>query len=137
MKKLILLISAVAMFSSCDVILIDEQPFDPRDIYLGRYQAEEYSQTFDVLTNYRMRILKDGDPFSNVIYIRNFYAVDIEVFAEIIGERINIPRQESGGYIVQGSGRYEFGDVHLSYSVEDALSQSGIADFCNTVLYRE
>jgi len=125
------------LLSSCDVIVIDEAPFDPRDIYLGRYEAEEYSQTFDLLTRYRMRIIKDGYPYSNVIYLRNFYAVDIEVFGEIIGERINIPRQESGGYIVQGSGRYEYGDVHLSYSVEDALSDSGVADFCSTVLFRD
>ncbi len=137
MKKFLLLISGIAILSSCDITIIDEGPFDPRDIYLGRYEVEEYSETYDVITRYRMRVLKDADPYSNVIYLRNFYAVDIEVFAEIIDERINIPRQVAGGYIVQGTGRYEYGDVRLSYSVEDGLSEIGVADFCNTVLFRD
>ena len=137
MKKVLLLISSIVLLSSCDITIIDEGPFDTRDIYLGRFEVEEYSQTYDLLTRYRMRIVKDADPYSNVIYLRNFYAVDIEVFGEIIGERINIPRQVSDGYIVQGSGRCELGDVHLSYSVEDGLSDSGVADFCTTVLFRD
>ena len=135
MKKGLLLISALVLFTSCDITILD-RPFDPRDNFLGRFEAEEYSETYDLLSYYNVRILKDGDPFSNVIYLRNFYAVDIEIFAEIIGDRINIPRQNIGGYIVQGTGRNEYGDIHLSYSVEDAFSDSGVADFCNTILYR-
>lgn len=135
MKKGLLLLSALILLSSCDITLIEEAPFDPRDNFLGRYEAEEYSETYDLLSFYDMRIVKDGDPYSSVIYLRNFYAVDIEIFAEIIGSRINIPRQAIGGYIVQGTGRYEYGDVYLTYSVEDTFSNSGVTDFCNTILH--
>lgn len=135
MKKGLLIALVLVAFSSCDVWVI-EAPFDPRDNFIGRYNVEEYSETYDVLTQYRVRILKDGDPYSSIIYLRNFYAVEIEVFAEVIGDRLNIPRQEVDGYVIQGTGRLEFGDLTLSYSVEDRFDNSRLVDFCNTIYYR-
>ncbi len=135
MKKGLLLISVLAILSSCDVTYV-EAPFDPRDNFLGRFEAEEYSETFDQLSYYNLRIVKDSDAYSNSIYIRNFYAVDIEIFGEVVGNRITIPRQIIGGYIVEGTGRRENGDIYLTYSVEDTFSRGNITDFCNTVLYR-
>lgn len=135
MKKGLLIALVLVAFSSCDVWVI-EAPFDPRDNFVGRYNVEEYSETYDVLTQYRVRILKDADPYSSIIYLRNFYAVEIEVFAEVIGDRLNIPRQEVDGYVIQGTGRLEFGDLTLSYSVEDRLDNSRLVDFCNTLYYR-
>ncbi len=135
MKKGLLIVSVLALLSSCDITLV-EVPYDDRDNYLGRFETEEYSETYDQLTYYNMRIVRDSDDFSNVIYIRNFYAVDIEVFAEVRGDRLTIPRQIIGGYIVEGTGRNEFGDLYLTYSVVDTFSPNKPTDFCNAVLVR-
>ena len=136
MKKGLLLLPVLILLSSCNITLIEEAPYDPRNNFLGRFEAEEYSETYDLLSFYNMRVVKDGDPFNNVIYLRNFYAVDIEVFAEVIGNRVNIPRQRIGDFIVQGTGRNEFGDIYLTYSVEDLFSNDGVTDFCNAILRR-
>ncbi|MBO3697117.1 hypothetical protein [Roseivirga sp. E12] len=135
MKKGLLIVSVLALLSSCDITLV-EVPYDDRDNYLGRFEAEEYSETYDQLTYYDMRIVRDSDDYSNVIYIRNFYAVDIEVFAEVRGDRVTIPRQIIGGYIVEGTGRNEFGDLYLTYSVVDTFAANKPTDFCNAVLIR-
>jgi len=135
MKKGLLILSVLALLSSCDITYI-EVPFDERENYLGRFESEEYSETYDQLTYYNMRIVRDSDDFSNVIYIRNFYAVDIEVFAEVRGDRVTIPRQIVGGYIIEGTGRNEFGDLYLTYSVVDTFAPNNPTDFCNAVLIR-
>lgn len=135
MKKVLLVLSVLVFLSSCDVWVV-EVPFDPRDSYIGRFTVEEYSETYDILTKYNVRIVKDNDPYSNVVYIGNFYAVDIEVFGEVIGGRLNIPRQVVDGYIVQGTGRLDYGDMVLSYSVDDTYDNSRLVDFCNTVYFR-
>ena len=135
MKKVLLILSVLALLSSCDITYI-EVPFDERENYLGRFEAEEYSETYDQLTYYNMRIVRDSDDFSNVIYIRNFYAVDIEVFAEVRGDRVTIPRQIVGGYIIEGTGRNEFGDLYLTYSVVDTFAPNNPTDFCNAVIIR-
>ena len=136
MKKGLLLLSVIALFSSCDITYI-EDVYDNRDNFTGRFEAEEYSETYDQLSFFDTRILKDSDLLGNVIYIRNFYAVDIEIFAEVDGNRVNIPRQSIDGYIVEGTGRYENGDIYLTYAVEDTFSRNGRTDFCNTVLLRK
>ncbi len=135
MKKGLLILSVLIAFSSCDVWVI-EAPYDARDNFTGRYSVDEYSETYDLVTQYRVRILKDSDPYSNVVYIRNFYAVELEVFAEVIGNRLTIPRQEIDGFLIQGTGRLEFGELALSYSVEDLFDHSRLVDFCNTVYFR-
>lgn len=135
MKKGLLIVSVIALLSSCDITYI-EGPFDNRDNFTGRFEAEEYSETFDQLTFFDTRILKDSDDFGNVIYIRNFYAVDIEVFAEVNGNRLTIPAQSIDGYIIEGTGRFENGVIYLTYAVEDTFSNNGRTDFCNTVLTR-
>lgn len=135
MKKGLFILSVLVLFASCDVVFI-EVPFDPRDNFTGRFNVEEYSETFDLLTEYNVRILKDSDPYGNAIYIRNFYGVDIEIYAEVFGDRLTIPRQVVEGYVIQGTGRMEFGDLALSYTVEDILDNSRLVDFCNTVYFR-
>lgn len=137
MKRGLLIVSVLTLvlLSSCDVTFI-EGPYDSRDDFTGRFEAEEYSETFDQFSYYNIRIVKDSDSFSNTVYIRNFYAVDIEIFAEINGGRISIPRQIIEGYIVEGTGRRENGDIYLTYSVEDTFTPNRATDFCNTVLIR-
>jgi hypothetical protein len=135
MKKGLLILSVIVFLSSCDVWVV-EVPYDSRDNFTGRFSVEEYSETYDLLTKYNVRILKDGDPHSSVVYIRNFYGINVEVFAEVYGDRLTIPRQVIDGYVIQGTGRIDYGDVVLSYSVEDRLDNSGLVDFCSTVYFR-
>ena len=73
MKKALLSLSLLLLISSCDVIYVEEVPVDSRNLFTGRFEVEEYSDTFDELTIYDMRVVKDIDRFSNVIYLRNFY----------------------------------------------------------------
>lgn len=135
MKQVLLIVSVIVLLSSCDLTYI-EDAYDSRDNFTGRFEAEEYSETYDQLSFFDTRILKDSDDYGNVIYIRNFYAVDIEVFAEVNGNRVTIPRQSNDGYIIEGTGRYENGAIYLTYAVEDTFSANGRTDFCNTVLIR-
>lgn len=135
MKKGLLILSVLALLSSCDITYI-EVPFDARENYLGRFEVEEFSETYDQLTYYDMRIVRDSDRLSNVIYIRNFYAANIEVFAEVRGDRVTIPRQIVGGFLIEGTGRNDFGDLYLTYSVVDTFSPNQLTDFCNAVLIR-
>lgn len=135
MKKGLLILSVLVFLSSCDVWVV-EVPYDSRDNFTGRFTVEEYSETYDILTKYNVRIVKDADPYSNAVYIRNFYAVDVEIFGEVNGDRLSIPRQVVDGYIVQGTGRLDYGDLVLSYSVEDTYDNSRLVDFCNTVYFR-
>ncbi|MFY0594567.1 hypothetical protein [Roseivirga sp.] len=135
MKKGLLIVSVLVLLSSCDLTII-EIPFDNRDNFVGRFEAEEYSETYDQLSFFDMRIVRDSDDYGNAIYIRNFYAQGIEVYAEVNGRRITIPRQAIDGYVIEGTGRLENGEIYLTYAVDDTFSANNRTDFCNTVLFR-
>jgi len=134
-KQYLLLIIAAIFLSSCDINIYDD-PYDPRLNFVGAYEAEEYSETFDVLTVFELEILMDDDPFSNFIYLRNFYGYSIEVFARVDGNRFTIPRQETAGLIIEGTGSLNGGEVVMTYSVQDLRSSRANTDFCNTILFR-
>ena len=135
MKKALLGLSLLFLISSCDVIVVEEVRIDSRNLFAGRFEVEEYSDTYDELTLYDMRVVKDIDRYSNVIYLRNFYGANIEVFANVIGDQLRISRQRVNGFIISGVGHIEYRDLILSYSVEDLRSNNYI-DFCSTVAYR-
>lgn len=135
MKKGLLILSVLIFLSSCDVWLV-EVPYDPRDNFTGRFNVEEYSETYDVLTKYKVRIVKDGDAYSNAVYISNFYGEDLEILGEVVGDRLIIPHQSINGYVIEGTGRIEYGDLVMTYSVDDYYDNNGLVDFCNTVYFR-
>ena len=60
---------------------------------------------------------------------------NIEIFAHVIGDELRIPRQKVNGFLISGVGHLEYGDLVLSYSVEDLRSNNYI-DFCSTIAYR-
>ena len=136
MKKILLGIATIMLISSCDITVIDERPYDPRDNFLGRFEAEEYSETYDVYSFYNTRISRDVDPYSSVIYMDNFYGLGVEVWAEVIGDRLTIPRQRIGDYIIQGTGRLDYRDVVLSYSVESTYPGDRYLEFLTAVFFR-
>lgn len=134
MKNLIKVLFVLLVFSSCDVHVF-EAPYDARLNFVGYYEAEEYSETYGDITVYDMDILSDENPYSNDIYLRNFYGLGIEVFAIVNGDRFTIPKQEVNGLLIQGTGRLNAGEILMTYSVQD-LTRPGLeTDFCNAFLY--
>ncbi len=135
MKKALLGISFLLLISSCDLVIV-EDIYDPRVEFLGRFDTEEYSETLDAYSYYDVVIVDDADPYSNVIYIRNFYGAGIEIFGEVNGSRLTIPRQRVGNFIIDGIGRIEYGELVMSYTVEDINPASRFVDYCSTVSLR-
>jgi len=135
MKKVLLTLSVVLLISSCETVII-EDAWDPRDPFLGRFDTEEYSETLDAFSYYDVFIVKDADPFSNVIYLRNFYGANIEIFGEVNGSKLTIPRQRVGYFVVEGIGSLDFGELVMSYTVEDTDPASRFVDYCSTVSLR-
>lgn len=134
MKKLSKIIIVLLLISSCDVNIF-EAPFDPRLNFVGAYEAEEFSETFGIITYYNVDIVTDGDSYSNDIYLRNFYGYSIEVFASVSGDRFTIPRQQVDFLVIEGTGKLQDGAILLTYSVSDLRQRRVVTDFCNTVLY--
>ena len=135
MKRALLGLSLLLFISSCDVVLVPT-PYDPRDEFLGSFDTEEYSETLDAWSYYDVFIVKDADPLSNVIYLQNFYGANIEIFGEVNGTRLTIPRQRVGYFLVEGIGRLDFDELVMSYTVEDTDPASQFVDYCSTVSLR-
>lgn len=135
MKKALLGISFLILISSCDYTIIEEI-YDPRDQFTGRFDTEEYSETLDAYTYYDVTIYKDNDPYSNIVYIRNFYGANMEVFGEVNGNKLVIPRQRNGYYLIEGIGSIDYGEIVMSYTVEDTDPRSRFVDYCSSVSFR-
>ena len=135
MKKALLGISLLLLISSCDLVIV-EDVYDPRDPFLGRFDTEEYSETLETFSYYDVVIVDDADPYSNVVYIRNFYGAGIEIFGEVNGSKLSIPRQRVGHFLIEGIGSLEYGELIMSYTVEDTDPASRFVDYCSTVSLR-
>ncbi len=105
---------------------------DYRDRILGYYEVEEYSQTYDDMTYYDIDITRSSD--RDEVWIDNFYAADISVYAIVTYDRIRIPYQVVDGYEVEGSGVVRGSRIDFTYSVKDRYSHSA-TDFCETTAW--
>ncbi len=140
MKRLLLLPLVVFLLSSCEITLVEEPaPIiiveDTRQLFTGYFEAEEYSFPTDSYAFYTIRILKSNRP-DNIIFIRNFYGLGIEVLAEVHGNTLFIPEQDVEGYHIVGDGSIVQGELKLNYSVLDLLNPHGFVDDCETFAYR-
>lgn len=135
MKKLFLLIFPALFLASCE-IYVDEAPRrrDDRNLYVGHYRIEEYSDTYGVITEYSIEVYKSGSSGSR-IYISNFYDSGIDVFASVSGNRITIPLQEVYGYEISGRGYLSGGELELYYDVTDLESYRLVTDYCDAVAW--
>lgn len=136
MKKYLLGVFAILLISSCEILVIEEYPYDVRENFTGRFEAEEYSETFDEFTYYDVRVLREADIGSPIVYLRNFYGFGIEVYAEVYGDKLTIPTQRIDGFVIQGTGRLDYEDIILTYSVESTERGNRYIEFCNTVYDR-
>ena len=134
MKKLLPIILVAVAASACDVYVVEPR-YDQRDVLVGHYEVEEYSETYDDLLYYDIRISKASG--HDEIWMNNFYAADISVLAYVEGDRITIPYQKVSGYEIEGVGTVHHGDLHLSYTVVDLYDHHAPTDYCQADAWRE
>ena len=132
MKRLFPILIVAVLVASCDYY--DAEPrYDARDKVVGRYDVEEYSETYNHYTTYSMYIRKSG--YGREILIDNFYAADIRVYAYLDYDRITIPYQIIDGYEVEGAGTVYGSSISMHYRVKDTYANS-YTDFCETDAWR-
>jgi hypothetical protein len=132
MKNLISFTAFVLVASSCTFYDVEPR-YDSRDKFVGYYDVEEYSETYNDITFYDMRISKSG--YEREIYLHNFYAADIRVYATVAFDEIRIPFQVVDGYEIEGSGTLYRNELNLTYRVNDLYDDS-ISDYCETVAWK-
>lgn len=132
MKNLILF-SILAVFAASCTFYDVEPRYDPREKFVGYYDVEEYSETYGEYTFYEMRISRA--PHDREIYLNNFYAADLQVYATVSYDDIRIPFQVVDGYEIEGSGTLFHDELNLSYRVTD-LYDNSVSDYCETVAWR-
>ncbi len=132
MIRLLPIVLIALIVSSCDVY--DAEPrYDARDKVIGRYDVEEFSETYNQITAYSIYVRKSG--YNREIYIDNFYASNIRVFAYLDYDRITIPFQIVDGYEVEGAGTVYGSSLSMHYRVKDTFTNS-YSDFCETDAWR-
>lgn len=132
MKKLIPFAALIFIASSCTFYDVEPR-YDSRNKFVGYYDVEEYSETFNDMTYYEIRISKSR--YDREIYIDNFYAADLRVYAIVSFDDIRIPFQVVDGYEIEGTGTLEHRELILNYRVFD-LYNNTMADYCETVAWR-
>ena len=105
-------ILGILVLSSCEIDIETSFVHDERNKFTGKYEIEEYSENTSSTLFYDIRIKKSRYP-DNIILISNFYDSDIEVFAEVNGDRIFIPPQVVGFREIEGRGTW-FGGGEMS-----------------------
>ena len=126
MKRLFLILTVSVVLASCEIVIVE--PYDVREEITGIWDLHEYSETYRIETDFPVTIRKDYNS-SNGIWIRNFYDVNIEIYAIYDGYHITIPLQEENLFEVEGSGNFNGRELYLSYSVFDIYTR-GPVDFC-------
>lgn len=139
MKKQLLLSAIILLaLSSCQLTVVEEPHVvhvDVRDRFLGVFDIEEYSETFDMYNYYHVDIVAlHGEPGS--VILRNFYGAGIDVIADVEGNHLYIPQQDVGGFHVEGEGSISGNRLELSYYVHDHLAHHDITDYCLSVGWR-
>jgi hypothetical protein len=126
MKRLFSIGLLAFIFSACTEYYYEPR-YDPRDRLVGRYEVEEYSETYSDITYYSLRISKSG--YDHEIYLSNFYAMDLQVYAILSHGKITIPFQIVDGYEIEGVGSVYDNELILNYRVKDRYNNAP-ADFC-------
>ena len=127
MKKL-LLFGAILFLGGCEIYVFDDPYVDDRNLFIGNYRVDEYSQVTEQHYNYSMSIQKSCCN-SREIKINNFYGVDISVLAVVNDNRLTIPLQRVNGYEVEGTGKMTFDRLELTYIVRDLNVGPVFTDF--------
>jgi hypothetical protein len=128
MKRLLAIGFLALLFSACADNYYEPR-YDPRDKLVGYYEVEEYSETYNDITYYTLRISKSG--YDREIYLSNFYDSDLRVYAILDYDKITIPFQVVDGFQIEGIGAVHGNELDLSYSIKDRYNNFR-TDFCET-----
>jgi hypothetical protein len=134
MKTVFSLVFVSFALVSC-VDYYEEPRYDSRDRLIGRYDVEEYSDTYDEYVFYRMYVSKEYSSRDGLIF-DDFYAEGVRVYAYLSNDYISIPFQVSDGFEIEGHGEYYRGELQLHYTVRDRYSNS-FTDYCETIAYKD
>lgn len=133
MKTLVYAVAILVLATSCDVYYVDPVPaYDPRDKFVGAYDINEYSSTYDEYWEYGVSIYKSG---GDEIVIDNFYNSGLRVYATVRGSQLYIPWQTIDGYELQGDGYISGNKLVITYKVRDTYTH-GAWDFCDASGWR-
>ena len=127
MKKLFLF-AAILFLGGCEIYIFEEPYVDDRNLFIGNYHVDEYSQVTEQHYTYSISIQKSCCN-SREIKINNFYGVGISVRAIVYDNRITIPLQHTGGYEIDGTGKMIYDRLELTYVVRDLNSGPVFTDF--------
>jgi hypothetical protein len=118
-------------FGACTVETVEPR-YDPRDKIVGYYEVEEFSKTYNDITHYSIHIYKSG--YYGEVFLDNFYAADLRVYAILDYDRITIPFQIVDGYEIDGAGSIHGNELDLNYRVKDRYNNSR-TDYCETTAW--
>ena len=133
MKRLVFFALLIGL-SGCEFYYY-EPVYDSRDRIIGRYDVEEYSETFNDYTSFTVWIERSNN-YTDEVWIDNFYAVNISERAVINYDKLTIPRQVVNGYEVEGVGTIYASRISLSYRVKDLYNNTR-TDFLEATAYRQ
>ena len=129
--KTLMFILAMLVMVSCDVYYVEPTPvvvYDARDQFIGDYDINEYSSTYDEYWEYGVTIDKSN---RSDIVIDNFYNSGLKVYATVNGNNLYIPWQTVNGYEISGDGYVEGSKLVINYKVRDTFTTGAPWDFCN------
>jgi hypothetical protein len=134
MKTLALSLVILFVASSCgDVYYVEPAPrYDARNQFIGYYDVNEYSSTYDEYWQYGLTINKSQYD----LFIDNFYNSNLRVSATVNGNQLYIPWQVVDGYELQGDGYVEGSKIVINYKVRDTYVSGSAWDFCSATGWR-
>ncbi|HYF69806.1 MAG TPA: hypothetical protein VD884_16800 [Ohtaekwangia sp.] len=133
MKTFITFVFTLIILTSCDVYVVEPR-VDHREAIVGYYDMEEYSETYHEYVYYDFIISKSRYS-SREIYLDNFYASDLRVYAYVDNNYITIPFQIVSGYEIEGHGTFRRNELELYYTVSDIYHHTA-TDICDSYAVR-
>ena len=91
-------------------------------------------KTYNEIAEYSISIYKSSHD-TDVVFIRNFYGVNIEAMAILRGDKLILPLQEIDGYEIEGEVWYHIGELEFDYVVRDITRHQNINDYCTAVAW--
>ena len=119
----------LALLASCELYIYEEPvPWDDRDMFVGHYHMEEYSQTTGRIDTYNITVDKAWNR-AHEVRIRNFYGIGLKVYGIVDGNRLTIPLQVVDGFEIEGTGRVVGDRLNLSFIARDLYDVPTYTDF--------
>ncbi|MEL6534343.1 MAG: hypothetical protein AAFQ98_02965 [Bacteroidota bacterium] len=124
------------LLTGCFVVV--EEPYvvvDPRDNFTGIFEVEEFSQVYDATTYYNVEVTKS--PYElDVVWISNFYGIELDIYGVVSGGDVQIPRQTIGNYEVDGWGYLtNEGRLRLFFTFVEHRPFGSLIDECDALFY--